>query len=160
MLPSSSLTKSDEAIANAKRDNLGQLLLRSARLFDALARERLAKKHPAIRRAHLQLMPHLDLDGTGITELARRAEISKQAVNQLVDDMEDAGYVERRADPKDGRAKIVRLTRKGRKGMLDGLAIFSTLANELQAELGEEDVRQLIEQLERLLGVLESKHSS
>lgn len=156
MLSSSDLTTSDQAIEDAKSGNLGQLLLRSARLFDGLARERLAKKHPAIRRSHLQLMPHLDLDGTGITELARRAEISKQAVNQLVDDMEDAGYLKRHPDPKDGRAKIVRLTRKGRKGMLDGLAIFSELAGEVRGKLGDTEMDALVAKLDQLLNALES----
>lgn len=148
-----------DPIEDAKRGNLGQLLLRSARLFDGLAFARFAKKHPEVRRAHLQLMPHLDLEGTRITELARRAEITKQAVGQLVSDMEEAGYVERRPDPRDQRAKIVVLTKRGRKGVLDGLSVFSELMGELRAELGEDAIDELTTHLTSLLEALERRTS-
>mgnify|MGYP001826017013 FL=1 len=141
---------SSDSIDAAKQRNLGNLLLRSARLFDALAFERWSAGHPSIRRAHLQLMPHLDLAGTRITELARRAEISKQAVGQLVTDMEAGGYVERVPDPSDQRAKIVVLTKRGRDAVIEGLAVFDALKNELIAELGAEVVEGLIDGLERL----------
>ncbi len=147
---------SSDSIDAAKQRNLGNLLLRSARLFDALAFERWSAGHPSIRRAHLQLMPHLDLAGTRITELARRAEISKQAVGQLVTDMEAGGYVERVPDPSDQRAKIVVLTKRGRDAVIEGLAVFDALKNELIAELGAEVVEGLIDGLERLCPALDA----
>jgi DNA-binding MarR family transcriptional regulator len=146
---------SNEAIEAAKRANLGQLLLRSARLFDTMAFSRWSKHHRGIRRAHLQLMPHLDLEGTRITELARRAEITKQAVGQLVTDMEEAGYVERRPDPSDQRAKLVVLTRRGRKAMLEGLAVFKGIEAELREAVGAETVDGLVAGLAALLPALE-----
>ena len=147
---------SSDSIDAAKQRNLGNLLLRSARLVDALAFERWSAGHPSIRRAHLQLMPHLDLAGTRITELARRAEISKQAVGQLVTDMEAGGYVERVPDPSDQRAKIVVLTKRGRDAVIEGLAVFDALKNELIAELGAEVVEGLIDGLERLCPALDA----
>lgn len=150
-------TPPDDALEAAKRGNLGQLLLRSARLFDGLAFARFAQAHPQIRRAHLQLMPHLDLEGTRITELARRAEITKQAVGQLVTDLEAAGYVERTPDPSDQRAKIVTLTERGRRGMMDGLGVFAQLVHELSAEVGERTIDRLIEDLESLQAALEKR---
>jgi DNA-binding MarR family transcriptional regulator len=145
-----------DSIDAAKQRNLGNLLLRSARLFDALAFERWSAGHPSIRRAHLQLMPHLDLDGTRITELARRAEISKQAVGQLVTDMEAGGYVERVPDPSDQRAKIVVLTKRGRDAVIEGLSVFDALKSELIAELGAEVIEGLIDGLERLSPALDA----
>ncbi len=145
-----------DTIDAAKQRNLGNLLLRSARLFDALAFERWSAGHPSIRRAHLQLMPHLDLDGTRITELARRAEISKQAVGQLVTDMEASGYVQRVPDPSDQRAKIVILTKRGRDAVIEGLAVFDSLRGELTAELGADVIEALIDGLERLSPALDS----
>jgi DNA-binding MarR family transcriptional regulator len=102
-------------------------------------------------------MPHLDLDGTRITELARRAEITKQAVGQLVSDMEKAGYVERFADPDDQRANIVKLTKRGRRAILDGLGVFSDLAADLATELGEQETEKLIDTLESLSRALERR---
>ncbi|MGB5703883.1 MAG: MarR family transcriptional regulator [Polyangiales bacterium] len=139
-----------DPIDAAKQRNLGQLLLRSARLFDAMAFARWSAGHPTIRRAHLQLMPHLDLEGTRITELARRAEITKQAVGQLVSDMEASGYVERLPDPTDQRAKMVVLTQRGRQAVLEGLAVFEELREELEAETGGGTMEALLDGLEKV----------
>jgi DNA-binding MarR family transcriptional regulator len=105
-------------------------------------------------------MPHLDLEGTRITELARRAEITKQAVGQLVTDLEAVGYVERRPDPTDQRAKIVTLTERGRSGVLEGLAVFAQVVEDLRAEVGSETVDRLTRDLEALLGALERRTAS
>jgi DNA-binding MarR family transcriptional regulator len=51
--------------------------------------------------------------GTRLTELAGRANVTRQAMMQLVDELQQIGCVRRTADPADGRAKIVRLTAKG-----------------------------------------------
>lgn len=147
----------DATLEAAKTGNLGQLLLRSARLFDTIAFGRFAASHGEVRRAHLNLMPHLDLEGTRLTELAQRAEISKQAAGQLVSDLEDAGYVARKPDPTDQRAKIVTLTERGRRGMMDGLTIFRTLQDEVADEVGDDAVARLVEALAEVLPALESR---
>src|SRR3989442_15028947 len=51
--------------------------------------------------------------GTRLSELATRADITKQAMMQVVDDLESRGDVRRTADPNDARAKGVKLTAKG-----------------------------------------------
>jgi DNA-binding MarR family transcriptional regulator len=51
--------------------------------------------------------------GTRLSELAQRATITKQAMMQLVDDLQELGCVRRVPDPQDSRAKIVRLTARG-----------------------------------------------
>jgi DNA-binding MarR family transcriptional regulator len=48
-----------------------------------------------------------------VGELAARLEVTKQAAGQIVEDMERRGYVERRADPRDGRARLVQLSARG-----------------------------------------------
>lgn len=52
--------------------------------------------------------------GIRVTELARRARITKQSMGEMVDAMEAAGYVERVPDPSDARARLVCLSAKGR----------------------------------------------
>lgn len=49
----------------------------------------------------------MDRDAVLITE---RAGVTKQTAGFLVDQLEHAGYVERVADPTDGRARLVRIT--------------------------------------------------
>ena len=52
--------------------------------------------------------------GARLTELARASRITKQSMGALVDELERHGYVERVADPDDGRASRVRLTTRCR----------------------------------------------
>ena len=42
--------------------------------------------------------------------LPERAQLSRQAITQIVDELEGLGVVERHPDPTDGRAKIVKYT--------------------------------------------------
>jgi DNA-binding MarR family transcriptional regulator len=53
--------------------------------------------------------------GLRATELAAAARITKQSIGIVVDQLEEGGYVERVAHPSDGRAKLVRLTKRGRE---------------------------------------------
>jgi DNA-binding MarR family transcriptional regulator len=59
------------------------------------------------------LIPLLDATGARATALAQQAGVTKQAMSQLVRELENRGYVEQARDPIDTRAKIVRLTRRG-----------------------------------------------
>ncbi|HLI67923.1 MAG TPA: MarR family transcriptional regulator [Caulobacteraceae bacterium] len=63
--------------------------------------------------AFASLIPLLDATGARPTTLAARAGITKQAISQLVRELEKRGYVEQAADSSDTRAKIVRLTPRG-----------------------------------------------
>jgi DNA-binding MarR family transcriptional regulator len=63
--------------------------------------------------AFAQLMPLLDAAGARPTALAQQAGVTKQAMSQLVRELEARGYVEQVADATDTRAKIVRLTKRG-----------------------------------------------
>lgn len=49
-----------------------------------------------------------------VSDLAGRLEITKQGAAQIVDDMERRGYVTRRPDPTDRRARLVELSERGR----------------------------------------------
>ncbi len=59
------------------------------------------------------VMKVLGPDGDRITELARKAAITKQSMGYLVDQLEATGYVERVTDPSDARAVIIRRTKAG-----------------------------------------------
>jgi DNA-binding MarR family transcriptional regulator len=57
-----------------------------------------------------------------ISELAVREAISQPGMTTLVNRLEASGYAERVADPTDGRATLVRITRAGRKVLADRAA--------------------------------------
>ena len=69
--------------------------------------------HPAIRQGHGCVFRFIDEDGSRLTELAERSALTKQAVGEVVADLENLGYVERAPDPGDGRAKLIKLTERG-----------------------------------------------
>jgi DNA-binding MarR family transcriptional regulator len=78
-----------------------------------------------------------------VTELAERLGVTKQAVSQALDDLEQLGIVERVADPADARARLVRFTERGRAGLLDGLAILRELEAECAAAIGASRMAEL-----------------
>ena len=138
-----------------KGASTAQLLMRCARLVNERGMARSAEKFGVpVRAAHMSLFPHLDLDGTRQTELARRMGISKQAVNQVVTELVSFGVVERVADPSDGRALLVRFTPKGKRSLFDGLAVLQEIEGELRAELGEARMDALHDALVRLSDAL------
>ena len=87
-------------------------------------------------------------NGSRLTDLADRAMMTKQTVGEVVSDLETRGYVERVPDPHDGRAKIIRLTTKGREVYLTGWRLNEELEKEWAAQFGADHVAALREALE------------
>lgn len=148
---------SREALQAAKARNLGHLLMRCARLYNevGVARVREVAGLPELRPAHMQVLPHLDLDGTRQTDLARRMGMTKQAAGELIADLERMGAIERVADPSDRRARLVRLTPRAREGLLVGLGVLVAIESEVRAEVGDARVERLVDDLLVLLSVVE-----
>lgn len=67
-----------------------------------------------LRPVHHHVFAHVHDGGRRITEIAERTGLSKAAIVLIVDELEAGGYVTRTPDPSDGRAKVVRLTRRGK----------------------------------------------
>lgn len=88
------------------------------------------------RPAHGAVFQYLDDTGTTVSTLAARAQMTKQAMAELVAHLESSGYVVREPDPDDRRAKLVLPTARGRE-VLD---VAQRLAPEIE------------ERVERVLG--------
>ena len=99
--------------------------------------------HKNLRRAHARLMVFLGWEGSRITDIARAMDVSKNAVGQLVTELEGIGYLERASDPADGRAKIVRYTEEGRALIADAAAIAKQLDAEIEAIIGTARLSEL-----------------
>jgi DNA-binding MarR family transcriptional regulator len=122
---------------NKQRENIGRLLLGAQRDFDAELNARLSERgYPDVRLAHSALFAHIDTEGTRSSELAERAGITKQGMGQLVGDLEKKGYIERVEDPADRRAKLVRLTKKGRRHIRDARVIIGEIDEAYAMRLG------------------------
>ena len=104
------------------------------------------------RPAHSAVMAHIDIDGgTRLSTIAGRANITPQAVGELVDDLERLGYVVRQPDPDDRRAKRIVLTNRGRESVAAALDTIATLEAELEDLLGPDKVAELHDSLSRIL---------
>jgi DNA-binding MarR family transcriptional regulator len=136
---------------------LGQLLGNLLRLFRAELAERGegTASVSGIRPAHLQVFGTIKADGTRLTELASAAGLSLSAMAELVDGLEHLGYLERRADPSDGRAKLVCLTERGWDAIREGRRLISAIERDWATALGEDSFEVLCRELQRLLDVLD-----
>jgi len=141
-----------------KHESTLQLLFKAARLLDEEALRRVAAKPGSVRlrRSHTSLLPHIDLAGTRVTELAERLGVTKQAASQLVDDLEQLGVLTRVPDPEDARARRVVFTELGRRGLLEGLSVLRALERELAGKIGTKKMQQLRAALLALLADLPS----
>jgi DNA-binding MarR family transcriptional regulator len=101
--------------------------------------------------AHSAVFAQISPDGSRLTDLARRANMSPQAMGELVDELEQLGYLVRRPDPTDRRAKLITLTRKGRACIAAGVATIDGIEQQLTDRLGERGHRQLRNLLTKLL---------
>ena len=85
--------------------------------WEAVQRHMLERLHERgfddLDAAHLNVFQYPGPQGARPTELAARLQISKQALNYLLGELERLGYLERRPDPDDLRSKRVALTRRG-----------------------------------------------
>ncbi|GDX80409.1 MarR family transcriptional regulator [Deltaproteobacteria bacterium] len=138
------------------RASLGQVLFRTARLFNELAVQRVQQeREPRLRLAHTTLFPHLNTKGVRPTAIAKQLGVSKQAVGPLLNDLVEWGMIERFADPHDGRAVLVRLTPLGGAAILDGLRVLRSVEAQLREELGEAKVEALHTGLTAAMDVLD-----
>jgi DNA-binding MarR family transcriptional regulator len=88
--------------------------LTARRMVDELIERLRAGGFEDMTAAHHPLFENIDPGGTRLTVLAARAGMTHQSMGELVRGLEVSGYLERRADPSDGRARLVALTPKGR----------------------------------------------
>src|SRR6476646_10425739 len=96
-----------------------------------------------LRVPHMAVLQFPGPDGVRPGVLAERAGISKQAMNQLLRSLEGLGYLARSAAPDEGRARIVRLTKRGRAAYEKIHEILRDIEREWSTELGPKDFTQL-----------------
>lgn len=85
------------------------------------------------RVVHHNVMAHVTFEGIRLTELAEKAGITKQAMSELVIDLEGLGYLMRTPDPSDRRAKLIGFTDKGRAAVREAAHAFVQMESALNA---------------------------
>lgn len=104
-------------------------------LFATLA----ARGFDDLKHRHGAVLAYLDPDGVRATELSRLSGQYKQIIGTLIDELAALGYVERRPDPSDRRAKLICPTERGLAQMRAADAIMAAIQRRHADRLGRED---------------------
>jgi DNA-binding MarR family transcriptional regulator len=108
-----------------------------------------------VRPAHFTVFQHIPPQGIRLTALADAALMTKQSMGYLVDDLAALGYVERVPDPTDRRAKVVRLTARGRAVEETVRKVIRRIEADWAARLGQKEYQRLTRLLRALIALLE-----
>jgi len=106
--------------------------------------------HP-IKASHSAVFGQMSDEGARLTDLARGANMTPQAMGELVDELEGLGYVARRPDPTDRRAKLITLTELGRQCVTAGIDTIGDIERGINNALGARGHRELRRMLLTLL---------
>ena len=107
--------------------------------------------HEGLTVYHTALISNLDIEGTRITTLADRAGMTKQAMGQLVNDLEARGYIRREPDPNDKRAVLIKFTDLGWQFLQDAFEFKKEIEAEYATILGDDGIQTLRRLLDQLL---------
>ena len=128
-----------------------RLLIRVSQVETMDLVERLhARGHGAVQRAHIAVLGNIHTEGTRLVELARRLGVTRQAASQMVQQIEGKGFLERTADPDDGRAVLVRHTPAGRALLLDALTLMDEIENGYAELVGSKAMDQVRRTLRKI----------
>jgi DNA-binding MarR family transcriptional regulator len=112
---------------------------------------RLAERgHDVVRPAHGAVFQYLDDTGTTVSVLAERAQMTKQAMAELVQHLESHGYLTRIPDPDDRRAKLVLPTERGHEVIAIAQGLVPELEGQVTKLLGVDRTRALRKDLETI----------
>lgn len=138
---------------------IGQLLVRLLSEFRRELSEPMAEHgYGDIRRPHLQIWGNIGANGRRLTDLAARAELSLSAASELVNELEDLGYLERRPDPTDGRAKLIVPTARGRQALDAATVRVAEIEDHWGRVVGHKRFNDACYVLDDLLKQLDSQH--
>ncbi len=146
--PTSTRTRQLEEIA----ESLPQRASALSQLF-------LTRSTVCVSRTEIGVMRRLACEPRRITELAAEEGVSQPGITLLVNRLEERGWVERAADPSDGRAVLVSLTATGGEALGALRAEYRAMLHEEMATLDDAEVdtlasavRILDQLIERLAG--------
>ena len=96
-----------------------------------------------IKPHHSAVFGQIRPQGMRLTDLARGANITPQSMGQIVDELEQLGYLIRTPDQTDRRAKLIKLTEEGEKVAQQGATTVQGIEERLTELLGVRDYKKL-----------------
>lgn len=130
--------------------DLATLMFVSYRAMDERVQRAMREAGYDVTVAQSRLAQRIADDGSRLTELADRAQVTKQTASVLVTALERQGLVERVPDPADGRAQLIRLSARGREAAGHAMQVVMGVEREWTEHLGPELAGRLREGLLKL----------
>ena len=130
--------------------DLATLMFISYRAMDARVVAAMRAAGYDVTVAQARLAQRIADGGSRLTDLAEQAQVTKQTASLLVAALEREGIVERVPDPADGRARLIRLSARGREASEQARDVVMGVEQEWTEHLGPELAGQLREALVRL----------
>jgi|SRR5215469_4523584 DNA-binding MarR family transcriptional regulator len=94
--------------------------------------------YPELRGSHRRILQMIPPQGVRITDLARIAGMTKQALGEFVDWLEQSGFVRSGRDPADGRVRLVTRTDRGDAAAEAATLAIAAVEREWRKEVGAE----------------------
>jgi DNA-binding MarR family transcriptional regulator len=110
-----------------------------------------------IRPPHANVFTFVPPDGIQVSELTKLARVRKQTMAQAVEELEQLGYVERRPDPSDGRARLVFLTPRGQAVRPVAITAGRRVEEDWTELTSSQEIETLRQLLQTLLRTLQDK---
>jgi DNA-binding MarR family transcriptional regulator len=132
----------------------------AARLHRATQVDCIARLNKAgytdLRMRHLALLEGLPREGARVTTLA--SQTGKQAMGELIDEIEGNGYIERQNDPEDRRARLIVFTPKGQRAYEEAFAVLGEMERDYAETVGTSRYSESRSVLEELVSSLEDNN--
>jgi len=127
------------------------------RLGEASRRATSLKPHRALDRAAYVILRYLQQGGPqNVSAIAARLNLDGSTVTRQVTALQEAGLIERKQDPRDGRGTVVAPTEMGLKQVDAVAAARRAVYDRVLADWTTEDRQQLATMLERLTGAMDA----
>jgi len=141
---SKSTAKTNQEIAYKLSNNLVRLLKEFSKDFEHRVLLALHERgHTLISPAHSAVFSNLGLGAVRVTELARRAKVTQQAMGKMLKELERIGYIARDVDGVDKRAKEIRLTLAGISLVEDSMNAVDQIRQQYAEKIGVEELDEL-----------------
>lgn len=126
-------------------------MLGSRTMIEELHRRLAATGYTDLRPAHGFAFQRIAPYGATNNELAEFLDITKQAASEMVDYLEQRGYVARNPHPSDKRGKIVLLTERGWNVLRESGTILEQLEAQWTEIIGAKRMEELRADLHKLI---------
>jgi len=141
-----------------RRQNLITLFQRASHVMSVELIAHLTEAgYPHLRPAFSRVFENIDPQGTRMTDLAERAQMTHQSTSELMGGLEQRGYVQRIPDPIDHRARLVCMTPKGRELVPLTVAEIAQIEQVWLRQLDQHDQREFQVTLTNLIQEQESR---